>query len=135
MRPRREIIFRLAAVGAAIAAAFHLAALWSPEVARLEYEPSYPIWRHFVFIGIDGVLVPLFLRRPPWLVWAYGLLALQILNGHGRGAWRIWITEHRVDWISVAVSVLAPIVLGALFLELRERREMQPSGRSMKESG
>lgn len=123
IRSPRYLIFRLAAVGAAVAAGFHAAAMLSPEIARLEYEPTYPIWRHVVFIGIDGVLAWLFLRRPSWLVWAYGLLTLQILNGHGRGALRIWIAQHRVDWISVAVSVLAPVVLCALFLDWRERRK------------
>jgi hypothetical protein len=120
----REIIFRLAAVGAAPAAVFHAVAMLSPEIARVEYEPNYPMWRHIVFFLIDGVLAWLFLRRPLWLVWAYGVLTLQILNGHGRGAWRIWMDEHRVDWISVAVSVLAPVVLCTLFVDWRERRRV-----------
>jgi hypothetical protein len=118
----RKIVFRLASAGALAAALFHAAAIASPAIARLEYEPTYPISRHLAFIVIDGALALLFLRRPLWLVWAYGLLTLQVLNSHGRGAWRLWVDEHRVDWISVAVSIATPIILWFLFMESRARR-------------
>jgi hypothetical protein len=104
----RDFLFRACAVSAALATAFHAMAMASPAVARLEYEPGYPIWRHVIFIVIDGSLVWLFGRRPRWLVWPYALLTLQVLNGHGRGAWSLWVEHHQVDWISVAVSVAAP---------------------------
>jgi hypothetical protein len=118
----REIVFRLAAVGALAAALFHAAALMSPAIAQLEYEPSYPISRHLAFIAIDGALAGLLLRRPRWLVWAYAPLVVQTLNSHGLGAWRIWVDEHRVDWISVAVSIATPTILWFLVMESRGRR-------------
>jgi hypothetical protein len=68
----------------------------SPTITDLEYGPTYPMWRHVVFIVIDGSLAWLLLRRPWWLVWAYAGLTLHILNGHGRGAWRLWMEEGRV---------------------------------------
>ena len=118
----REWLFRAAAVGAALSAAFHAAAMISPAIARIEYEPTYPLWSHVVFIFIDSALVWLFLRRPSWLVWAVALLTVQTLAGHGCGAWRLWVEQGRVDWISVAVSIGTPAVLLLLFLDWRDRR-------------
>jgi len=120
--PSRENVFRLASAGALAAALFHAAAIVSPAIAQLEYEPTYPISRHLVFIAIDGALAELLLRRPWWLVWAYAPLVVQTLNSHGLGAWRIWVNERRVDWISVAVSIATPIILWFLLMESRERR-------------
>jgi len=118
----REVVFQIAAVAAAIAAAFHLAAILSESVARLEYEATYPLWRHVLFIAIDSALVLLFLRRPSWFVWVFTALTIQILTGHGRGAWRIWTNEHRIDWISVAVSIGAPLILVVLVVDWMDRR-------------
>jgi multidrug transporter EmrE-like cation transporter len=100
----REHLFRLCAVGALVAAMFHAAAMLSPAFARIEYPPGYPIWRHVAFIGVNVTLAWLFLRRPIWLVWAFALLTLHILNGHGRGAWTMWVDQRRVLWISVFVD-------------------------------
>ena len=83
----QERLFRLCAVGALVAAMFHAAAMLSPAVARIEYPPGYPTWGHVAFIGVNVTLAWLFVRRPIWLVWAFALVTLHILNGHGRGAW------------------------------------------------
>jgi hypothetical protein len=112
-------LFRIAAVAAVAAAAFHCAAMVSPSIASLEYEPTYPVWRHVLFIGIDSSLAVLFVRRPRWLVWAYALLTVQVLHSHGLGAWELWVTEHRIDWISVAVSIAAPAILVLLVVDRR----------------
>ncbi len=94
----------------------------SPAIARLEYEPAYPAWRHVIFIVIDSSLAWFFLRRPRWLVWAYALLTLQVLNSHGLGAWRVWIYEDRIDWISVAVTLVAPAILALLISDWRAQQ-------------
>jgi hypothetical protein len=124
----RERILKLSAAAAAIAAAFHLTAIFSETVTRLEYGPTYPLWRHVLFIGIDSALVVLFLRRPRWFVWAFAALTIQILNGHGLGAWRIWTNEHRIEWISVAVSIGAPVILVVLVVDWMDRRRAATSG-------
>ncbi len=118
-RRSRESLFRLCSLAALAAALFHAAAMVSPAVAQLEYEPTYPAWRHVVFIVIDGSLAWFFLRRPRWLVWAYGVLTMQVLNSHGLGAWRLWIDEDRIDWISVAVTLVAPAILVLLIADRR----------------
>lgn len=118
----REVLFRASAAGALVAAVFHAVAMLSSTAAALEYEPTYPAWRHVVFIVIDSSVAWLFLRRPMWLVWAYAVLTAQILSSHGMGAWVVWTNEHRIDWISVAISIAAPVALVLLLLDWRERR-------------
>jgi hypothetical protein len=129
----RDLLFRVSAVGAVIAAMFHAAAMLSPAIARLEYSPTYPAARHVVFIIIDLALGWLLLRRPRWLVWAFAVLTLQQLNGHGRGAWTLWTEHRRIDWISVVVSVFALAVLALLIIDRRRPRAVtiparHPSG-------
>lgn len=120
----RAALFRGCAVLAIAAAAFHAAAMASPGIARIEYDPTYPTWRHVLFIVIDVTAAALLLRRPPWFVWAYAVLTLQVLNGHGRGAWHRWVEQREVDWISVGVSLAAPAILFLLFIDRRDRRTM-----------
>jgi len=121
-RRPREMGFRVSAAGALVAALFHAAAMLSQPVAALEYKPTYPTWRHVAFIVIDMSLAWLLLRRPRWLVWAFAALTLQILSSHGVGAWAMWTAQHRIDWISVAISIAAPVVLLLLFMDRRDRR-------------
>ena len=114
-------LFRLASLVAIAAAIFHGLSAAFPSVARLEYEPTYPTWRHIVFIGINLALAGLFRVRPRWFVWAYGALTIQILASHGWGAVRLWRLAGYIDWISVAVSVGAPLLLVALVADRRAR--------------
>ena len=122
MPHKRSAVFGACAILALAAAAFHAAALASQAIARIEYEPMYPAWRHVLFIVIDCALAPLFLRRPPWFVWVYAVLTVQVLNGHGRGAWRQWVNGQGVDWISVGVSIVVPAILLLLLIDWRQRR-------------
>jgi hypothetical protein len=85
-RPARDVLFWLGSATAAAAALFHAAAMVSPTISRLEYPPTYPTWRHVLFIAIDAALAWLLVQRPAWLVWAFAVLTLQVLSGHGRGA-------------------------------------------------
>jgi len=115
----REAVFRGCAVLALAAAAFHAAAIASPGIARIEYDATYPAWRHLLFIVIDITVAWLLLRRPRWFVWAFLVLTLQVLSGHGRGAWHHWVEQREVDWISVGVSLAAPAILLLLIIDRR----------------
>jgi len=126
-RRPREWLFRICAASAALAAAFHAAAMASPSVARIEYDPGYPAWRHVVFIAINGSLAWLFLRRPRWLVWPFALLTIEVVGGHGYRAWELWATARRVDWISIAVVLAAPSILLLLFLDRRDHDRERPA--------
>jgi hypothetical protein len=62
----RNSLFWLAAAAFLIAAVYHLAAMIVPEFAAIAYPPSYPMWRHAVFIIINTTFAAWFLTRPSW---------------------------------------------------------------------
>jgi hypothetical protein len=109
----REIGFRIAATGAAVAAAIHVAALTIPVFARSAYPPGYPAWRHVLFVLIDTALAWLLVKRPRWLLWPYAVLTAQVMLGHGVHAWRSWTASGRVAWLDAAavIGVLLILVL------------------------
>ena len=63
--------FRIIAVASFGAGVYHLAALVNPAFARMAYAPTYPFWRHLVFIAINLAVAILMLRRPRWFFWLF----------------------------------------------------------------
>jgi len=104
---RRTILFRFVAVGFALAAIYHLAALAIPTFARVAYPPAYPVLRHVAFVIVDS---------PRWFIWPYVLLTLQVLQGHDVRAWQTWVQEREIQWID-DITVLG-ILLGLVLLFL-----------------
>ncbi|CAG0951155.1 hypothetical protein ARNL5_00114 [Anaerolineae bacterium] len=117
MKNPLRTVFRIASFAAVAAALLHFASMLSRNISRIEYEPGYPQWRHVVFIGINVILAWLFQVRPRWFIWVHGTLTAQVLYSHGWGAYRLWLGDGRVDWMSVAVSIGAPFLLIALILD------------------
>ncbi len=94
-----------------LAVAWHGAALLIPSFAARHYPVGYPAWRHGVFIAINLAFSWLFLARPPWLIWPYSLLVMQILAGHGASVVNLWRRDAHMDWISVLVVAIALVGL------------------------
>lgn len=120
-RPARaplELLFLLLAIGFVAAALYHAAAIVAPSIA----EPS-PAWRHGLFVFINGAVGLLFLRRPPWFAAVFAVLALQQLYSHGTYGWGVWSDQHRIDWASVLVVAVIPLI--ALLLGHDARRKLQ----------
>ncbi len=115
----RDRLFRLAAAASFFAALYHLTAIAVPAFGAMAYPATYPFWRHLFFIVINICFGALFLRRPTWLIWPYVLLVLQIYNGHGVEAWRLWQRESRIDWVSVITVVGATLGLALVIAERR----------------
>jgi hypothetical protein len=115
------LAFRLAAAGAMVAAAMHAVALAVPAFMTAAYPPTYPPVRHAVFVLIDSTAAWLFLRRPRWFVWAYGVLTAQVIFSHGGAAWASWQRAGRVAWIDAAALVAIPLALALLVVDYRER--------------
>jgi hypothetical protein len=65
--------FTLAAVAAGVATAIRLGALLFPALNVYLYSATYPAWRHAAWCVIDPALGWLFLTRPPWSAWVYGI--------------------------------------------------------------
>jgi hypothetical protein len=99
----RASAFRIGSAAFLIAAVYHLAALLIPVFGAMLYPPGYPALRHLAFIAINIAFSRLFLSRPKWFVLVYGLLTIQVILGHGMGAWYLWREQQRAEWTSVIV--------------------------------
>ena len=112
--PRLRIhAFRLLAVIFTCAAAYHLLAIaGGGDTTR---------GRHAVFAGIDACLAVLILRRPPGFTIAFALLCGQQLVSHG-GAFARSLREPHLDWMSLGVILVMPLVLALLVVDARRRR-------------
>jgi hypothetical protein len=112
----RETLFRIIAILFAGAAIYHAAAFLQPAFSTVGAH-----WRHAAFCAIDLLCAGYLLRRPRWFVWAFGLLTLETLYGHGTHAWMWWQTEQRLDWLSFAALISVPLTLALLIQERRLR--------------
>ena len=99
------------------AAIFHAAAIVVPSLAG-----ASPPWRHGLFALVNALVAIGLVRRPRGFVLAFALLTAQQLLSHGRDVVVEWEGAHQVDWASVMVVVVMPIVL---FLLVRDARVPQ----------
>ena len=112
--------FRILAAGFAGAALYHLAARAIPTFARAAYAPTYPLWRHIVFIVINVLAGYFMLLRPRWFFWIFAVFVVQVLQGHGVRLWRTWVDLHRIQWVDLVT--VSGVLLGLLLL-YRDKRE------------
>jgi hypothetical protein len=111
-----RLIFAVITAAFALAAAFHLVALMTPDIA----EPSPP-WRHLLFAATNGAVAVGMIRRPKLFVVAFALLTMQQVVSHGIYASSLWERERRVDWASAVVLVSMPSVLALLIFDAKRR--------------
>jgi hypothetical protein len=117
----RQILFRIIAVLFLGAATYHAAAFLEPAFSN-----GGAHWRHATFCAIDLICAWYLLRRPTWFVWAFGVLTLETLYGHGMHAWIWWSTEGQLDWLSFAVLIAVPFTLASLIRDALDRRSRHP---------
>ena len=120
-RPYR-LAFRLTAAAFVVAVAFHAVAITVPAFAAMVYPTGYPLARHVFFILIDASFAGLFLRRPNWLIWPYGLLAAYVIPHTGSYAADMWRQQGRITWISFVKLLGVILGLGLLWADWRARR-------------
>lgn len=127
-----RLAFRIAAIGALVAAVIHATALTVPAFAAAAYPPAYPLRRHALFVAIDLILALLFVRRPGWFVWVYAVLTVQVIAGHGGAAWASWHRDGHIALIDAAAIIAVPLGLGLLVVDRRARS--QGHGRGLKDA-
>ena len=111
------------ALGFALGATAHLAALTIPAFAEATYPPTYPALRHILFILINCSMTYFMLSRPRWLIWPYLVLTAQVCQGHGVRLWHTWFQDHRVQWIDLGTVCFA--LLGFLFICVEWRAQFR----------
>jgi hypothetical protein len=118
----RDICFRILAVGAVLAAAYHAAGL-----ADLLPSSRTPDWRHALFIGIDLLLAWYLLRRPLWMFPLFVFLFVQQAVSHGQYAIELWQTRRVFDYISLIDLAALLFALVLLIADLKDRLRNQPA--------
>jgi len=113
----RETLFRMIAVLFVGAAIYYAVAFLDPA-----FNARGAHWRHAVFCAIDLLCAWYLLLRPRWFLAAFGALTLETLWSHGAGAWMLWRTEKRLDWLSFAVLVVVPCAMALLIRDALDRR-------------
>jgi hypothetical protein len=112
--------FRLLAALIALGAVFHAATF-----LRAALGPAHvlneSVWRHLLFVFIDGGIAVALLYRPPLLVPALALFLCQQTSTHGIQLWRQWSAGHTIDWLSLGVLVNIAFALAAVLQERRGR--------------
>ena len=111
-----QIIFRIFAFLFALAALYHTVGFFFPYMVI----PSHH-WRHGVFVLVNLVGIWLILWRPPWAIVPFFIMTLQGVNSHARRALKWWMTDQRIDWISIGVIIVLPLVIFFLYKVIREK--------------
>jgi hypothetical protein len=101
------IIFTFLAVGALV---FHIKEIIYPT-------QSTPAWRHAIFVLVNCICIYGLLKRPYWFIWFTALLTLQQLYSHGSYAFKVWQQHNVIDWISIGIVILLPVLLILLIFE------------------
>jgi hypothetical protein len=112
----RLTILKIGAVLFVFAALYHSVGFFCPNFVA----PS-PRWRHCVFVGVDLCGVWLILRRPAWALIPFGIVTVQQLYSHGMRGYHWWIAGRRIDWISIGVILMLPLVFCLLVIDIREK--------------
>jgi hypothetical protein len=86
------------------------------------------VWRHELFVAINGAAAAGLILRPRWMLVPLALLACQQIPSHGADLYRSIVRpEEAVDWPSVGVLLFFPAVLTLLVFERRRDRRAPPS--------
>ncbi len=107
----RRKIFYLLEVALSIAAVYHGVGLFY----RID---GSTVLRHALFVGLDLFCVYGFLTVRPYFVFFFTAFTLQQYYTHGRYLIEMWIHQHEIHWISVAVLVLLPAGLICLIADV-----------------
>lgn len=81
---------------------------------------------HLVFIGITVIVFYGLWKRPIWFLYFFGALVIQQWYSHGSYLMQLWQMKHIVDWKSIAVISLMPVIFIALIKE-KEHASKVPS--------
>src|ERR1700709_2714456 len=77
-------------------------------------------FRHLVFVGISAIGVYGLWKRPYWFIYFFCALMLQQFYSHGGSAIKQWQIKHTIDWVSIAIVLLMPVIFIALLKEKKD---------------
>jgi hypothetical protein len=105
-----KIIFIIFAAFFIISAGYHLVALF----VKLN---DSPIWRNLLFVVINLFVAFCLLKRFRWFIFLFVILMIQQLYSHGSDLVNFWNTQHKIDWLSLMVLFILPVIFVFLLLD------------------
>jgi hypothetical protein len=118
-KPVHPWLFWLFASFMGIAAAYHFVGIFG----NVNDDPA---WRHALFAGIDLGLAYGLLKRPRHFSWFFLAFLIQQYYTHGAKFINRWEVQATVDWISLLVLLVLPVVFFFLRKEEKARRAASP---------
>jgi len=103
-------IFIVFAVFFILSAVYHLSAVF------LRINES-PVWRNLLFTAINLFTAYGLLKRPSWFIYLFTVLVIQQFYSHGLDLLNRWNLHHKIDWISLAVLVIMPVIFAFLLAD------------------
>jgi O-antigen ligase len=103
-------IFIVFAIFFIVSAGYHFVALFF-------HVNDSPLWRNLLFVVINIFTAYCLLKRPPWFIYLFVILMIQQLYSHGTDLVSLWNSNHRIDWMSLAVIVIMPGIFVFLLLD------------------
>ena len=100
----RNILFKILAALAGMAAIYHLVGLF------YKVDES-PVMRHFLFVIINIFCIYGFLNRPKYFIGFLSLVFIQQFYSHGSYMINLWLQAKQIHWISLLVLLILPIGL------------------------
>ena len=111
----RTVLFKMFAVLSFFVAVYHLVGVF--------YKVNdSPVWRHLLFVAINLFCVYGILKRPGYFVYLVALLLVQQYYSHGISLVKMWMEKKQVDWISLLVLLLLPIIFICLVEDHKMKR-------------
>ncbi|MEO5891563.1 MAG: hypothetical protein ABIQ31_15030 [Ferruginibacter sp.] len=112
-----HLIFTLFAALVFVVALYHIKGIFYPSA-------NSPAWRHAIFVLINFLVIYGLLKRPAWFIWFIAVLMLQQWYSHGSYAYQTWQKQHLIDWISVAIILLLPLLLILLLKDKKTKTQL-----------
>ena len=107
---KKNTLFVVFAIFFIIPAIYHLVAVF--------YQlNTSPIWRNLLFVGINLFGAYGVLKRPAYFLYFFAALLLQQFYSHGSDLIDMWDLQHKIDWISLSVLVVMPVIFVFLILD------------------
>ena len=124
---KTKIIFIVFALFFVISAGYHLVTVF------FKVNTS-PLWRNLLFIVINLLVSYGLLKRPAYFIYLFILLMLQQFYSHGSDMINLWNLQHKVDWMSLLVIIMLPVILVFLFLDRQGKLDTGRSEKKIMES-
>jgi len=83
---------------------------------------SSPPWRHFSFTCVSLFCSYGFAKRPKYFIYFFFLLLVQQYYSHGGYLLSQWFDYGKIDWISLVLLLLLPILFYSLLMDRKSQK-------------